>query len=28
MTREILSGVTNTDYILSLYDRQVEQTNG
>jgi hypothetical protein len=28
ITREILSGVTNTDYILSLYDRQAELTHG
>lgn len=26
MTREILSGVTNTDYILSLYESQTETT--
>jgi hypothetical protein len=27
MTKEILSGVTNTDYILSLYESQTELTN-
>jgi hypothetical protein len=28
MTREILSGVTNTDYVLSLYESEAEPTNG